>query len=129
MIMSKKIKVTLLIVLVLLMAGTTVLAASYSFHFIPPFTGSARWATATTVSGSAPYVDPSGTTNGTTYVLVLPAYHSTTDVSNFRTNVTSAKTYFTYNTGYGGSGQQYNLCGFPTATDFQEYYAAGSWLP
>jgi hypothetical protein len=123
-------KITTLAISLLMMGSVSALAATYSFNFTPPFTGSVRHSTPTTADGAkTPYVDPSGTTNATTYVLTLPATGSTSEVTNFKTGVTSAKTYFVYKSGYGGAGQSYKLSGYPSNYDFQQYSAAGAWKP
>lgn len=128
---KRKVTKTVVLALCLLMlTSVSVFAASYSFHFKPPFAGCIQHSSPATADGKfTPYVDPDGTTNATTYVLTMPDAGSTVTVSNFKENVTSAKTYFTYNSGYGGSGQKYKLTGYPSNYDFQEYYAAGTWKP
>lgn len=129
----KKIKTTrfLLIILCILMSfSADAYASSYSFHFEPPFVGSIQHAPASRADGAfTPYVQPSGTTNATTYVLTISDWNSTQSVSDFRTDITSGRAYFTYDTGYGGYGQYYKLTAYPSYYDFQEYYAAGSWKP
>lgn len=128
---KRKISKLILLVMCLLTVGTvSALAVGYDFHFKPPFTGSIQHSSPAVADGSfTPYVDPDGTTNATTYVLTRPTSGSTDTVSSFATNVTSSKTSFTYNTGYGGAGQSYKLTGYPSNADFQEYYADGEWKP
>lgn len=129
--MKSKRKVSTILVITLLMTmGVTAYAASYSFHFEPPFVGCIQHSSSQKADGNySAYVDPSGTTNATTYVLTMPSSSSTDTVSNYKTNVTSSKTYFTYDTGYGGEGQWYKLTGYPSNSNFQEYYSAGTWKP
>ncbi|MBZ4665362.1 MAG: hypothetical protein JG770_615 [Mahella sp.] len=127
---KRKVKVMLLVVCLLMVGSVSAFAVTYSFHFEPPFVGSVQHSPSAMADGTfTPYVDPSGTTNATTYVLTLPSPGSIDTVSSFAPNVTSAKTYFTYNSGFGGLGQYYKLTGYPSNSDFQEYYAAGGWKP
>jgi hypothetical protein len=122
-------KITTLALSLLMMGSVSAFALSYSFSFTPPYVGSAKYTPAAVADGLAAYVDPSGTTSPTTYVLTQPSPTSTAVVSNTKTGVTSAKTYFTYLSGYGGTGQSYKMNGYPSNTDFQTYFAAGAWKP
>lgn len=125
----KKVPVTLALVLcLLLLVSTIAFAASYSFHFVPPFSGSAQRTSSSVANGTTAYVYPGGSSEGTTYVLVLPG--TWTSVSSFVTNLGShTQRNFTYNTGYGGSGQSYAMAGYPYDSDFTEYYISGTWKP
>lgn len=113
----------------LMLSSVSAFAASYNFTFTPPFAGSAKSSSLVTADGKfTAYVDPGGTTNATTYVLTRGTSQAAT-VSNFRTDVTSARSNFTYDTGYGGAGQKYKLTGYPSNHNFQAYKAAGTWKP
>lgn len=113
-----------------MVGSVSAFAASYNFHFKPPFAGSANHSSPATADGAfTPYVQPNGTTAATTYVLTQPQAGSTATVSNFKTNVTSGRSSFKYDAGYGGKGQRYKLTGYPSNSNFQEYKAAGSWKP
>lgn len=123
-------KIIVLVLSLLAVTSVSVFATTYNFYFKPPFIGSIRHSSPATANGAfTPYVQPSGTTNATTYVLTMPEPDSIVTVSNARTNVTSGIAHFTYNSGYGGAGQRYKLTGYPSNMNFLEYRAAGNWKP
>lgn len=122
-----KILVCLMLALVLVvgMAGSA-MAASFNFHFVPPYKGSARNTGSETANGN-PYVDPDGASGAiaeTTFVIRFEG----ADVSR-PVRSTGAKKTFSYEPGFGGSGQKYYMRGAPSNSDFQEYVARGSWQP
>lgn len=123
-------KTMLLAIFFLIVGSATVFAATYNFKFEPPFLGSAKHSKPAVADGKfTPYVYPTGSTSATTYVLTKKEPLSIEKVSNFRTNVTSGKKTFTYDQGFGGSGQSYKLSGYPSNQNFQGYDAAGTWKP
>lgn len=129
--LKRKLSKLIVLTLSLLIIGTlSVFAATYDFYFEPPFAGSIQHSLPSEADGAfTPYVCPYGTTNATTYVLTQPEYNSTSTVSNYITDVTSGIHYFTYETGYGGSGQDYKLSGYPSDFYFQQYTDSGNWKP
>lgn len=127
---GKKITKVMLLTLCIVMVGSvSAFAASYSFYFKPPFNTSLQSSPSVKTDGTfTPYVDPAGATAPTTYFITTP--NSATDIAcNAVMYVVSAKTYLTYNTGYGAGDQSYRLRGCPSYSDFQSYSCAGEWKP
>lgn len=104
-------------------------AASFNFTFNPPFTGSLKSTSKVTVSSGLPYVNPSHSATPTSYFL-SPTPGTAIEATNFITNIsTSGTRFFTYKSGYGGTGQQYVLSAHPSNFDFVKYTVKGNWKP
>lgn len=130
MLKRKTTKIMISVLSLFVIGSTSAFAASYYFNFEGSFVGSIQHSFPRAADGNfTPYVYPNGTTNATSYVLTKSASNSTSEVSNFRTNITSGKHNFTYKKGFGGSGQDYKMTGYPSNSDFQDYKAAGTWKP
>lgn len=84
-------------------------------------------------SGYRPYVNPRASSTITRYYLVSKDVIDSGDVIPAATgylNVnTAGKQYFTYNTGYGGTGQKYYLGGYPFDSKYYSYTIGGTWAP
>jgi hypothetical protein len=125
--MMKKIVTLALAVLMLMAFATTALAYSYDFSFEPPFAGCMESTSLKTVTGN-PYVDPDGSAAATRYFL-SPVRHSSTQATDVIVKSNGTKSYFTYESGYSGSGTSLCLSGCPKATDFNAYTIGGTWMP
>ena len=125
--MMKKIVTLALAVLMLMAFATTAFAYSYDFSFTPPFAGCIESTLLKTVTGN-PYVDPDKSAATTKYFLSPTRYSSIAATKIIETS-SSAKSYFTYKSGYGGTGTNLCLSGYPKATNFAAYTITGTWVP
>lgn len=84
-------------------------------------------------SGYRPYVNPSASSTITRYYLVSKDVIDDGDVipaaTNYLSVSTAGKKYFTYNTGYGGTGEKYYLGGYPLESGYYSYTIGGTWAP
>lgn len=128
--MKKRI-VSFSIVLSLVYAMTaTAFAASFDFHFTPPFTGSLNTTGLQEVTQlDAAYVNPSTSATPTTYYLATSSSNTIAATDFIKDVSTSGKRSFTYKTNYGGIGTKYKLGGYPSNFDFLEYDVEGTWSP
>lgn len=92
----------------------------YDFDFPSSIYYSMRYSPKHNVSSGTPYVYPDTSTVSTKYFL-SPYREGWTQATNVQTISVRQKKYFTWNSGYGGSGQSYCLAGCPDADN-------GSWL-
>ena len=104
--------------------------ATYYFEF-PDYTGSVgsmHWSDSSTSTGITPYVYPDYTYLNTFYFLTNN-YGSTYQVSNIVNISTRSKKYFTYKSGYGGTGHVYRLAGYPDSSIPYRpgYQCEGTW--
>ena len=128
--MKKRIAIiTMILIIALISVGPVFASYYYSFTFSPPFAGSMKWDSDEDVSGLSPYVDPNGSSAKTNYFLTTAPGETVLATHIVYEVDTTARRYFTYQTGYGGVGQDYCLAGFPSNFDFNYYYIPGVWLP
>ena len=123
----------LVIAFVITMMSASVAAlGSFSFTFTPPIVGAARNSGLAATNGAQnPYIQLDGSTARTIFCFVrLEGTAPYTDnVTNINDNITGGKTYFSYNTGYGGLGQYYMILGLPYYYNFLEYSSSGVFQP
>ena len=128
--MKKKIKCLCVVMALVMICSASVIAAAYTFTITPPYAGCIRYTTnSVAVTGSTPYVSPSVAATPTTYVIV-PGKAAANYATNILTGISTAgRRNFTYNPGYGGSGQRYYLAAHSTETQFLQYKVTGTWNP
>ncbi|MBP1994325.1 hypothetical protein [Paenibacillus eucommiae] len=129
--MKKRISmISFVAVLCLVFGSVSAFAASFSFHFTPPFVGSLKSTSTQKVTTlAAAYVNPSTSATPTSYFL-SPTPGSSTNATNIITDIsTSGSRSLTYNSGYGGMGTSLCLSGYPSNFDFVDYNIAGTWSP
>ena len=124
----KKCRMILVVSVCLLMICGMSMAASYNFTISPPFSTSLKFTPEPcAVSGGRPYVKPKVYAVPTTYFLT-PDKNTNHVAANILSGISSPGTnYFTYKSGYGGSGQSYYLGGCPTNTSFGLYNVYGDY--
>lgn len=137
--MKKKIRAALLALMMVTALGTQAFAAqdesTYSFHFVPPFTGCLNITPQAARADSAydPYVRPARSSQETRYYLLADDIYEDggyrPEATNYREASSSVTRVFTYKPQYGGTGTYYHLAGYPVAMDFSEYWISGDWAP
>lgn len=138
--MKKKIRAALLALMMVTALGTQAFAAQtardYDFSFKQPYSSSWRKTSGcyNPVNGYRPYVSPSTSSARTVYYLLPKEVYDDGDVipsaTNYLTTGAKGKQYFTYNSGYGGTGNKYYLAARPADMNFQnEYRVRGTWAP
>lgn len=138
--MKRKLRACLLILLMISALGTQTFAAqtarNYDFTFKQPFSNS--WKKThdcyNPVKGYKAYVSPSTSATRTVYYLLPKEVYDSGDVipsaTNYLTTGSKGKLYFTYKSGYGGTGYKYYLAARPADMNFQnEYRVRGTWAP
>ena len=128
----QKIKKTILVVITIcFLFAIPVSANSYSFPFPSSanYLGSMRWSSGSTRTNASAYVYPNATTISTKYFLT-PTYGGNTQATAVVTISTRAKRYFSWLSGYGGTGVTYYLAGYPDPTNgtWDAYSIAGTWV-
>lgn len=118
--MTKMKRFTVMALICCLMLGLA--STAYAADFDGDFSGSLN----RTGSGTAttnPYVSPSSYINATTFMLLQPG--TSNIASTVLTNVTSpGYKAFTYQPGYGGGSQLYQMGGHPSNMNYSAYYAS-----
>lgn len=138
--MKRKLRACLLILLMISALGTQTFAAqtarSYDFTLKPPFSNSWKKTNGcyNPVKGYKAYVSPSTSATRTVYYLLPKEVYDSGDVipsaTNYLTTGSKGKLYFTYKSGYGGTGYKYYLAARPADMNFQnEYRVRGTWAP
>ena len=110
---------------VLTMAASSVSAlADHAYSFNLPALHQSnyiRYSTSYGAGGFRPYVTQTTYSTPRTYYYIAPSGSSTAASSNTSTTV-SGTYYMTYKSGYGGTGQNYRLAGYPTQTEAHSSY-------
>lgn len=138
--MKRKLRACLLILLMISALGTQTFAAqtarNYDFTFKQPFSNSWKktYDCYNPVKGYKAYVSPSTSATRTVYYLLPKEVYDSGDVipsaTNYLTTGSKGKLYFTYKSGYGGTGYKYYLAARPADMNFQnEYRVKGTWAP
>lgn len=137
--MKKKIRAALLALMMVTALGTQAFAAQtardYDFSFKQPYSSSWRKTSGcyNPVRNYKPYVSPSTSSATTVYYLLPKEVYDGKDVIPSATNYiytgSKGKKYFTYKSGYGGTGYKYYLAAYPADMNFLEYRINGTWAP